>query len=242
MLGQSISKNSVILGSFALITAGVLASTYFFTKDRIFAAEQRAANRALLEIIPREQHDNDMLNDVYPLSQKDKIALNLDPKNDVSIHIARASGKPVGVIIPSVAPDGYSGAIKLLIGINIDQRIAGVRVLSHKETPGLGDKIDLNKSNWILSFTHKSLVDPAPHNWGVKKDGGDFDQFTGATITPRAVVQQVMHTLEYFNAHHDIILNTMDVNPVLLDTTESTASESANALATHPKSSQERAR
>ncbi|NHN38063.1 electron transport complex subunit RsxG [Pseudomaricurvus alcaniphilus] len=196
MLGVSISKNSLLLGLFALVTAAILAATQAGTADRIAAAEREAAQRALLEIVPLERHDNDLLLDTITISPEHWELLGL--RSGGEINIARADGKAVAAIIPAIAHDGYSGDIKLIIGINRDGSIAGVRALAHNETPGLGDKVDLKKSNWILDFNGKSLTNPAPEQWAVKKDGGQFDQFTGATITPRAVVNQVKRSLEYF--------------------------------------------
>lgn len=206
MLGKSISKNSFILGAFAVVTAGVLAATFLLTKDKIAAAEKRAAQKALTEIIPQNRHDNDMLEEVWQIPESHLAKLGL--KKPTAIHIARKNGQAIAVVIPSIAPDGYSGDIKLITGINIDGSIAGVRVLSHKETPGLGDKVDLKKNNWILSFNDSSLAAPELEAWKVKKDGGHFDQFTGATITPRAVVKRVKQTLEYFNTYTIEILGT----------------------------------
>lgn len=206
MLGQSISKNSIILGGFALITAGVLAATFLATKDKISAEERRAAQRALLEIVPRKDHDNDMLADTWQIPNAHLSALGLTQAE--SIHIAKKDGSAVAAIIPSLAPDGYSGDIKLIIGVKKDGSVAGVRVLTHKETPGLGDKVDLNKDDWVLSFNNKSLQSPLKGKWKVKKDGGEFDQFTGATITPRAVVKRVKQTLEYFDQHKLAILES----------------------------------
>lgn len=208
MLGQSISKNSFILGTFALITAGILAITFLSTKDKIIAEERRAAQKALTEIVPLSRHNNDMLNDVWPIPPTHLSALGLHEAN--TIHIAKQNDQAVAVIIPSIAPDGYSGDIKLIVGINVDGSVAGVRVLAHKETPGLGDKVDLNKDDWILSFKGTALGKPSVENWKVKKDGGHFDQFTGATITPRAVVRRVKATLEYFRQHKAEILGRND--------------------------------
>lgn len=204
MLSQSIGKNSLVLGAFALVTAGVLALTFIETAPRIDEAQKRAAEKALLEIVPESRHTNDLLHDSWSIPSEQLAALGL--KGEQQIHIARFHGEDVAVIIPSVAKDGYSGDIRLIVGINVDGSIAGVRALAHKETPGLGDKIDLNKSPWILSFNGKSLSKPDTDNWKVKKDGGVFDQFTGATITPRAVVKQVKQTLQYFAEHRDQIL------------------------------------
>jgi electron transport complex protein RnfG len=189
-------KNSVLLAAFAAITALVLASTHHFTKDRIADAERIAAQRALLEIVPLDRHNNDLLMDVQPIPQQYWSLLGLSDGGD--IHIARYNNQPVAAVIPSVTPKGYSGDIAMIVGINFDGTLAGVRVIEHRETPGLGDKVDLNKSDWILGFNGKSLSNPQRAAWDVKKNNGDFDQFTGATITPRAVIHQIAQTLDYF--------------------------------------------
>ena len=195
MLGKSIRFNSWVLGLFALITASLLALTNLGTKDRIEAAKREVAKRALLEIVPLERHNNDLLVDTIDIPAAYWPTLGIEGGH---INIARNGNDLVAVILPAVAPDGYSGDIQMIIGINVDGTIAGVRVISHNETPGLGDKVDLNKDDWILSFNGKSLENPKPEGWKVKKDKGTFDQFTGATITPRAVVQQVLKALQYF--------------------------------------------
>src|SRR5690606_16593793 len=118
----------------------------------------------------------------------------------------RKGGQITGFILPAVAPEGYSGDIRMIIGIDVDGRIAGVRVTSHAETPGLGDKVELRKHPWILSLNDRSLGDPASEQWAVKKDGGVFDQFTGATITPRAVVSKVRDTLQFYREHRAELL------------------------------------
>ena len=210
MLGKSITKNSGVLGIFALITATLLAGTFLLTKDRIAQSQRQAAQKALFEIIPRQRHDNDMLEDLYHIPSS--LAKSIGHSTDIDIHLARQRDNVVAVLMPVVAPDGYSGDIHLLVGINIDGNIAGVRVLTHRETPGLGDKIDLNKSDWVLNFNNKSLSAPEAQNWLVKKDGGEFDQFTGATITPRAVVKSVKASLEFFNRHRERIISDTPMN------------------------------
>lgn len=194
-LSTSISKNSFLLFMFALVTAGVLAATYEGTKETIATAERRAAEKALLEIVPSERIDNDLLLDTQVIDPSAWALLGI--KKASNIHIARKDGGVIAVIVPATAPDGYSGDIKMIIGVNRDGSVAGVRVLAHTETPGLGDKIDLKKSQWIKSFDGLSLNKPDEAGWKVKKDGGEFDQFTGATITPRAVVKQVRNTLAF---------------------------------------------
>lgn len=205
MLGSSISKNSLLLGLFALVAAGGLALTNEGTKDRIQKAERAAQQKALFEIVPLTRHNNDLLSDT--LTVPGESWANLGLKNGGEIHIARQHGEVVAVIIPAVAPDGYSGDIRMIVGINRDGSIAGVRVLTHNETPGLGDKIDLKKSQWILGFDGKSLQAPTADHWAVKKDGGEFDQFTGATITPRALVNQVRRVLEFVTAQNTLLFS-----------------------------------
>lgn len=201
---QSIRFNSILLASFALITAIILASTDSLTRDRIAYSERAAAQRALLEIIPLDRHNNDLLMDVQAIPEKFWPALGL--KKGGEIHVARDNGEPVAAIIPAITPDGYSGNISMIIGVNFDGTLAGVRVVEHKETPGLGDKVDLKKSDWILSFNGKSLTNPERDGWDVKKNGGQFDQFTGATITPRAVINQIAEVLQYFSEDSERLL------------------------------------
>jgi electron transport complex protein RnfG len=210
MIMKSMGFNSIVLALFALVTSLILATTNELTYERIEQSEREAAQRALLEIIPLERHDNDMLMDVQPVPEPYWATLGL--KKGGNIHIARDQGQPVAAIIPAVTPDGYSGAISMIIGINFNGSIAGVRVVEHRETPGLGDKVDLKKSDWILSFNGKSLVNPQSSGWNVKKEGGDYDQFTGATITPRAVVKQVLKTLQYFEDDRERLLQIAAAN------------------------------
>ncbi len=204
MLTRSIRNNVLVLGVFALATALLLASTFMGTKDTIAEAQRRAAQKSLLQIFPPDSHDNDLLNDTLAVPDTYLKTLNLEPGAD--IHIARRDGQVTGFVVPAIAPDGYSGDIRLIMGIRPDGTLAGVRVLTHNETPGLGDKVEPRKSDWIHSFEGRSLGDPAREDWKVKKDGGVFDQFTGATITPRAVVGQVRKTLLFFREHREELL------------------------------------
>lgn len=201
MLRHSIRKNSTLLTIFAALTGGLIALTFQNTQARIGDGERRAAQKALFEIVPQSRHDNDLLSDTLSLPPDQAASLHM-PKPAL-IYVARKGGEPVAFIIPTTATDGYSGDIRLLVGVNMDGSVAGVRVQSHKETPGLGDKIELSKNKWILGFDGKSLGNPPPEKWRVKKDGGDFDQFAGATITPRAVVNQVKNVLLYLNTHRE---------------------------------------
>ncbi|MCO1333206.1 electron transport complex subunit RsxG [Microbulbifer sp. OS29] len=206
MLKQSIATNAAVLTLFALVTAGTLAVTQITTKEPIERAIRQASAKALLEIIPLERHSNDILVDTYPVPKTYWSQLGLNQGGD--INLAREeNGRITAVIIPAVTPDGYSGPIKMLVGVNRDGTIAGVRVTSHSETPGLGDKVDLKKSDWILQFDGLSLQNPPSAEWKVQKDGGVFDEFTGATITPRAVVNEIHQVLEFIAKHHQQIFN-----------------------------------
>lgn len=197
-LGRSMGFNGALLAGFALLTALILASVNELTRAPIAQAERDSAQRALLEILPADSHDNSLIEDTLTLEPAWQVQLN----NAGVIYRARRQGKVSAVIVPVDAPDGYSGKIKLIVGVRADKTLAGVRVLSHTETPGLGDKVDLKKSPWILSFNGTSLTAPAQQYWAVKKDGGQFDQFTGATITPRAVVRQVKNVLLFVEQHY----------------------------------------
>ncbi|MCB1615532.1 MAG: electron transport complex subunit RsxG [Pseudomonadales bacterium] len=199
LLREAITRNSLKLGVFAMITAGIIAGTNLGTKERIAQQEKIAKGKALLQIVRRRDHDNEMLDDIWQIPEHELSQLNL--KEATPVYIARNEGKPVAAVITSVAPDGYAGRIQLIVGIDVTGKITGVRAVKHQETPGLGDRINRSKSNWIDGFIGKSINDPAPELWKVKKDKGVFDQFTGATITPRAVVKQVYNTLQYFEKH-----------------------------------------
>ena len=197
-LSRSMLKNSLVLGLFAIFTVGGVTLLQQFTAERIQASERAAQLRALNEILPRDSYDNQLL---------DSSVLVQDPllgtRQPMPAYVAMKNGQPSAVILQAIAPDGYSGAIHLLIGIQADGRLAGVRVLGHRETPGLGDKIELAKSAWIRNFDGKSLSNPSEDGWAVKKDRGEFDQFAGATITPRAVVKAVHKALQYFDANQE---------------------------------------
>ncbi|MCF6754508.1 electron transport complex subunit RsxG [Stutzerimonas degradans] len=204
-ISRSMLKNAAVLGLFAIATVGTVTLLQQGTAERIQAAEREAQVRALGEILPPGSYDNHLLDNVVEVH--DRLLGNRQP---LPAYIAHKDGQPVAVILQATAPDGYSGAIRLLVGVLTDGRLAGVRVLSHRETPGLGDKIELAKSDWIHAFAGKSLSDPDEAAWAVKKDRGDFDQFAGATITPRAVVGAVHRALQYFDAHKSELLQGTD--------------------------------
>lgn len=206
---QSMRRSAIGLGLFAVITGGTIAVTQVATEERIQEQAARAEAEALFEIIPESQHTNDMLRDTVKLPASER----LSQSGPLTVWVARKNGEPVGMIMPIVAPDGYSGKIHLLVGVNMQGTILGVRVTSHKETPGLGDRIETKKSDWIKSFEGRSLGRPPHREWNVKKNGGEFDQFTGATITPRAVVKAVQKALIYFRENRQVIRERLNEAP-----------------------------
>lgn len=205
---QQVSRSGLVLGLFAVIAAGLLSGTYALTEDRIRASEQRRLVRQLQEVLPAGGYDNDVANDTIKLQVP-----QLRAAAPVTVYRARHGGAPLAAVLTVTAPDGYSGPIELLVGVGADGRLTGVRVTAHKETPGLGDKIDVSRTDWMLGFTGRSLGEPQSAQWAVRKDGGVFDQFAGATITPRAVVKAVRGTLEYFEQHRDTLFATASGAP-----------------------------
>lgn len=196
---RSMGRAALILAAFALFGTGLVVVMYGATKDTI-AREQRAALEATLNhLLPAERYDNQITEDRIYVTDREWLGSD----EPVTFYRARKHGEPVALFATLVAPDGYSGPIQLLVGIAADGTLLGVRVLAHKETPGLGDGIEARRSPWILSFTGKSLGNPALEQWKVKKDGGVFDQFTGATITPRAVVNATRRFLQYVATHRE---------------------------------------
>lgn len=202
MMFRSVQRNAIILGLFAIATAAALALTNAATLDRVRCNKQIAFTNTLEQVLPADHYDNSLLTDFITVEDP------LLGRKTHHIYRGRLQGKPAGLIFEATAPDGYGGALSLLVGINVEGSLTGVRVIPpHNETPGLGDKAELKKSDWILGFDGKSLNNPEPPGWAVKKDGGVFDSFTGATITPRAVVGQTLRTLQYFEQHSDTLFS-----------------------------------
>lgn len=201
---RTIIITAVILLLFAITGTALVAFTYENTRDRIAANERETLLRKLHALIEPARHDNNLFEDTISVRNQALFG-TADP---VAIYRARMGSRPVALVLPTVAPDGYNGKIKLLVGINYEGTLAGVRVIAHKETPGLGDGIEIERSDWIYGFDDKSLDNPATSRWQVKKDGGHFDQLTGATITPRAVVGAVRESLIYYRKHRDSLFGT----------------------------------
>lgn len=194
--------SAAILCMFAIIGTGLVSYTYQITKPHIKENERQAILKNLHALISSDEHDNPIESDTIEVTD----AL-LGSDKPVKIYRARKEKLPIAAIINTIAPDGYSGRIFMLVAIRHDGTLAGVRVVTHHETPGLGDSIEAERSDWILAFNGLSLINPGERGWGVKKDGGDFDQFTGATITPRAVVKAVYNSLKYFSQNREMIFS-----------------------------------
>lgn len=180
------------VGLFSFIIVGMVALTFHATKDKIASNERQALLLNLQAVLSQGSYDNDLAKDVIQLDA-------------YTIYRARKASLPIAAIFKSTTPKGYNGDIKLLIAISIAGKVTGVRVLYHKETPGLGDKIDMTKSDWILGFNDKTLNEMSSIYWAVKRDGGNFDQFTGATITPRAIVNEVKKVGLFFQQNQKLI-------------------------------------
>jgi len=198
---RDILLSGAFLWLFAVAGTTLVAVTEFTTADAIVENERQVLLRNLYALLPPERLDNDIASDTLELPA----APLLGTESTAIAYRARMLGEPVAVIFNSIAPDGYNGKIHLLVGVNVDGSLAGVRVIKHAETPGLGDGIEIRKSPWIKGFDGRSLDNPDASGWRVKRDGGEFDQLTGATITPRAIVSAVRNTLLYYRQNADMI-------------------------------------
>ena len=182
--------SAALLAGFAVVGSAMLAAAWSATHERILEQQRRTLIGRLNEIVPPARYDNDLLHDTVRIRDESAFG-RAEP---VTVYRARRRGEPVALLVETTAKEGYNGPIELLVGINADGSLAGVRVIAHRETPGLGDKIELSRSAWIRVFEGMSLQRPEA-DWRVRKDGGTVDQFAGATITPRAVLKAVRRTL-----------------------------------------------
>lgn len=198
---ESLFKHSIktasTLVAFAFVGTALLAYVFNITRAPIEASEKEARLALFKQILPESTYDNDLLKDNIEIAPNEQLGNRLP----TVANIAKLNGKTAGVILEALAHDGYSGDIKLLIAIRADGSISGVRVLAHKETPGLGDYIDIAHGNWIKLFDEESVNKTPDEQWRVKKDGGKFDYMVGATITPRAVVKAVHKALQFYEAN-----------------------------------------
>lgn len=203
---QNALRTSVILFLFTLIGTALLAYTYRHTHSIIEKSAQAEKLALINQVLPKQLYDNDLLGawrelPAHPL---------LGTRKPSGMWLATRDGQPAGVVLEAVAPEGYSGDISLLIGIDANGTLTGVRVTQHRETPGLGDYIQLSKSPWVLQFDGKSYHPDQDSLWRVKKDGGEYDSRAGATITPRAIVKAVREALKYFQLHRETLLRPQE--------------------------------
>ncbi len=191
------SRAGISLLVFAAAGVGIVTLIHFLTAERIEKNEREYLLRSLNDLIPQALYDNDFFSDTIQVINGE----SLGTEKPVSVYRARRNDEPVGLIIAPEVPNGYNGTIRLLVGIHADGSLAGIRVVSHRETPGLGDGIDQRRSGWYMQFPGLSLENVRASDWRVKKDGGQFDQLTGATISPRVVVEAVHKTILFVTTH-----------------------------------------
>ena len=196
-----ITRSTLALALFALGLTGIVSMVALQTADAIEAAKQRARERSLTELISADSYDNRIFDTEFQGPSTENVRLS----QQTGILQAKLGGKVTAIILNIVSPAGYSGDIEIMVAISSELAIEGARVIAHKETPGLGDKIDIRKSDWITHFQGANLDGDHESRWRVKKDGGEFDQFTGATITPRAVVRALHEALLYARDHYKIL-------------------------------------
>lgn len=190
------TKASYVLAGSVLIAMLALLITNALTYERISQSQQQLKNKSLMAVLPAGPFDD------TPLEKSHFIeASALSRNSPVEVFPVYKNGLPFAAALTLIAPDGYSGSIKLLLGITVDGSIIASRVLDHKETPGLGDDIEIRKSDWINSFSKLSLNTVSDSQWNIKKEGGQFDGFTGATITPRAVVHAIHRALIWYRTN-----------------------------------------
>jgi electron transport complex protein RnfG len=196
------ARAALVLLAAAVLGVGLVAVMHEATRERIDAIARERTLATFREVLHGQRFDNDLLADTLTVTDAELLGTT----QPVTVYRARLEGRTVAVVLAPVAPGGYSGPIYLLVGIAPDGHLLGVRVSKHRETPGLGDAVEVRKSSWVRQFTGRSLGDPPLERWRVRKDGGDFDQFTGATVTPRAVVGAVANVLVYFDRHRAELL------------------------------------
>jgi electron transport complex protein RnfG len=198
----------LVLGAFAIVGVTLVAVTHAATAERIAANDRMTMLKKLEAIVPPGSIGNDPIADRIEVQASDLLG-----NASTNVYRVRKDGEPVALVLNPIVPDGYAGPIKLLVAVMKDGSLGGVRVVSHHETPGLGDKIEEQRTDWVLGFTGKSLEDPSEDQWKVKRDGGVYDQFTGATITPRSIVKAVANTLRFVKAQGEGLYTQPAVAP-----------------------------
>lgn len=201
MTDRPIWKSGVTLAVIAAVCTALVALTWQLTAERIEDNKKAWLERSLQPALAGVFFDSPVTESMLIIPQPHELPGN----EDAIVYRVYANDEPVAALFVVSARDGYAGPIRLLVGVAMDGSITGVRVLEHRETPGLGDRIEITKSDWVLQFDGHSLRDPLPGRWKIKGDGGAFDQLTGASITPRAIIKAIRTTLVYFDANRDAI-------------------------------------
>ncbi len=197
-------RQATLLIIISLICLIALSLTKQWTKNQIEHNERAWFEAQLNVLIPATLHNNTLLNDRAFVADIN----DLSPTNQLSVYRARLDGAPTAAVIHAITPDGYNGPIELLVAVDYSGMVLGVRILNHHETPNMGDEFSQPQSRWLEKFEHRSLTDPDTRGWNIRKDGGDFEQFTSATITPRAIIHAIQRTLDYYQRHRDLIFQT----------------------------------
>lgn len=201
MIDRSVWRAGRTLGIIAAICAAIVAATWQLTRERIASNQKAYLEQSLGPALSGVFFDSDVTESVIHIPPPHDL-----PGNDTAIvYRVYAEQVPVAALFVVTARDGYAGPIRLLIGVTMEGEVTGVRILEHRETPGLGDRIELAKSDWVLQFDGRSLSNPQPSSWAIKDDGGQFDQLTGASVSPRAVIKAIRATLEYFAINKDAL-------------------------------------
>ena len=196
-----ILQNGLILAAVAAICTALVSLTFYATRDQIAANEQDYLEESLMPVLTGIEFDNNL----PPTAVTIHAPHDLPGSENAIVYRARRQGSPVAAVFLVTAPDGFSGPVQLLIGIASEGKVSGVRALEHNETAGLGDQIEISRSDWIRQFDGTSLSAPVPASWAIRRDGGDFDQMTGASVTSRAAVNAINQTLQYFTSNRDEI-------------------------------------
>ncbi|WP_415227697.1 electron transport complex subunit RsxG [Psychromonas sp.] len=196
-----ISRNAFILAVFAIVCTGAIAIVNVLSKPVIELQEQKALLKTVNQLIPAQSYNNDLFASCFTVRDDALLGKGREQK----VFLAKKDNQAMALMLQASSFRGYAGEIKLAIGIYANGQLAGVRVIRHTETPGLGDKIQSKKSDWIFAFNNKSYQPAQDKRWDVSKNGGDFDAFTGATITPRAVILAVKNALIYFEKNKETL-------------------------------------
>ncbi len=194
---------------FTLIGTAMLAVTFELTRETIKESEEKEKMKLIAQIVPEADYDNDILKDIKPVAADEMLGSD----EETIVYRGRLNDEPTVAVLEAIAPDGYGGKVKLIVAFHQDGKIGGVRVITHNETPGLGDYIDIAKDGWITVFKDKSLETSRNRDWKVRKDGGTFDYMAGATISPRAIIKAVHKAAQYFALHKNELFEPVVLAP-----------------------------